>query len=177
MNENENLNQPTGMDGNPDNYQNPNDFQNQNDYQSQNGYQNQNGYQYQYDNRNVYQSVDVVPPDDGPKVSNAFGIASLVLGILALVLFCTCINVIMGVLAIIFGIVQLVRGANRAMPIVGIVTGAVGIIAFFVYWIAIMGSASWDEIYNDPYSILEEYESDYDIDLDSYQEDRGFVFQ
>lgn len=45
--------------------------------------------------------------------SIGFGIASLVLGILSLLLFCTCINWLTGILAIIFGIIQIVKSEKR----------------------------------------------------------------
>ncbi|MGN0342553.1 MAG: DUF4190 domain-containing protein [Roseburia sp.] len=111
-------------------------------------------------------------PQNKP-VGNGLGIASLVLGILSLVLFCSCVNIITGILAIVFGIVQLVKGGNKGMPIAGIVTSAISIIACVVYWVAIMGStASLADFYSDPSYYMEEYyddELEYDFDSDSFE--------
>lgn len=117
-----------------------------------------------------------VPPKK--PVGNGLGIASLVLGIISLVFFCTCANIITGILAIIFGIIQLVKGGNKGMPIAGIATSAISIIACVIYWIAMAGNAStFSDYYSDPSYYLEEYDEDsleyeykYDIDLDPIQE-------
>ncbi|MFQ7240625.1 MAG: DUF4190 domain-containing protein [Roseburia intestinalis] len=55
--------------------------------------------------------------------SEGFGIASLVLGIITVLLFCTCISWITGILAIIFGIIQLVKGNKKEWRFVGRITG------------------------------------------------------
>lgn len=113
------------------------------------------------------------PPQIKP-VGNSLGIASLVLGIISLVLFCTCANFLTGILAIVFGIVQLVKGGNKGMPIAGIVTSAISIIACVIYWVALMGSsATYSYLYSDPSSYLEEFygdELEYDFDSDSLDE-------
>lgn len=71
-----------------------------------------------------------------------FAVASMVLGLISLVLFCTGINVITAILAIIFGIVYLVkRRPEKGMAIVGIITGTFGIIAFVIYWALIIRAA------------------------------------
>lgn len=64
---------------------------------------------------------------------NGFGIASMILGILSLVLFCTCINIPIAVTAIVFGILHLGRHPeSKAFGIAGISTGALSIIAFII---------------------------------------------
>lgn len=113
------------------------------------------------------------PPQIKP-VGNGLGIASLVLGIISLVLFCTCANALTGILAIVFGIVQLVKGGNKGMPIAGIVTSAISIIACVIYWAALAGSAaSVSDFYSNPSSYMEEFYGDdleYDFDSDSLDE-------
>ena len=113
------------------------------------------------------------PPQIKP-VGNGLGIASLVLGIISLVLFCSCANFLTGILAIVFGIVLLVKGGNKGMPIAGIVTSAISIIACVIYWVALMGSsATYSYLYSDPSSYLEEFygdELEYDFDSDSLDE-------
>ena len=71
--------------------------------------------------------------------SKGFGIASLVLGILSLVLFCTCINIPMAIAAVIFGIIQLVcrKGSGTGLAVGGIITGVLSIIAFVAFWLLI----------------------------------------
>jgi hypothetical protein len=88
--------------------------------------------------------------------SEGFGIASLVLGIITVLLFCTCISWITGILAIIFGIIQLVKGNKKGMAIVGLITGGIGFIASVILYILIfftsLGSYSnYDDIYNHIY--------------------------
>lgn len=88
--------------------------------------------------------------------SEGFGIASLVLGIITVLLFCTCISWITGILAIIFGIIQLVKGNKKGMAIVGLITGGIGFIASVILYILIfftsLGAYSnYDDIYNHIY--------------------------
>ena len=97
--------------------------------------------------------------------SEGFGIASLVLGIITVLLFCTCISWITGILAIIFGIIQLVKGNKKGMAIVGLITGGIGFIASVILYILIfftgLGSYSsyndiYDHIYDDIYDDIED---------------------
>ena len=96
--------------------------------------------------------------------SEGFGIASLVLGIITVLLFCTCISWITGILAIIFGIIQLVKGNKKGMAIVGLITGGIGFVASVILYILIFftgfGSYSnyddiYDHIYDDIYDDIE----------------------
>lgn len=88
--------------------------------------------------------------------SEGFGIASLILGIVTVLLFCTCISWITGILAIIFGILQLVKGNKKGMAVVGLITGGIGLVASIILYILIfftgLGSYSnYDDIYNHIY--------------------------
>lgn len=86
----------------------------------QGGYSYQNGYQYQN-------------YDEPPRESMGFGIASMVLGIIALVLFCSCINIVLAIASIIFGIIHLVNcKSGKGFGIAGIIMSVLSIIAFFV---------------------------------------------
>lgn len=101
------------------------------------------------------------PQNDG----TGFGIASMVLGIISILLFCTCFNIITAIIAIIFGIIQLVKSKKKVFAIVGISTAAVSIILTIVFWIVVAPSISTDyyktfkteypdlyeEFYNDTY--------------------------
>lgn len=90
------------------------------------------------------------PPKRQKKDSDGYGIASMVLGIISIVLFCSCINVITGVLAVIFGILQLVENRRRWMAIVGIVTGALSIVLLIVSWGLILSSPAAYDIRQNP---------------------------
>lgn len=100
----------------------------------------------------------------------AFGVTSLVLGILTIVLFCTCISWITGVLAIIFGIIQLVKYRQKGLAIGGIITASIGLLLTIILYTAAfagMGSTStyndiYNEIYDDIYDDI--YDGSYDYD-------------
>ena len=113
-----------------------------------------------------------------PEGGVGFGIASLVLGIIALVTFCTfCLNVPLAILAIIFGIVQLVRGNGKGMAIGGLITAGCSLIAMIIFWIVMGFSMSnlsnlsnfdsymqqyEDQLYNNNYDYGDDYSDDYD---------------
>lgn len=162
--------QPQGYGYQPQpNYQQPQGYgypQQQNMYQTANpqaqgGYQSGANYNYgQY--------------EKDPKESTGFGIASLVLGIIAVVLFCTGCNILLAVLAIIFGIIQLVRSNYKGMAIGGIITGGLSIVFFIIYWIIVGGAAiSYDDIYDKyyyNYDSYNDYGDLYEEILEQYQD-------
>ncbi len=77
-------------------------------------------------------------------VSQGFGIASMVLGILALILFCSCVNIILAVIAIIFGIIQLATpGSKKGMAIAGLITSALSILLFLIFSVVFAVSADF----------------------------------
>ena len=89
----------------------------------------------------------------------------MILGIITVLLFCTCISWITGILAIIFGILQLVKGNKKGMAIVGLITGGIGFAASIILYILIfftgLGSYSsyndiYDHIYDDIYDDIED---------------------
>ena len=59
--------------------------------------------------------------------NQGFGIASMVLGIISLVLFFTFINLPLAILAVVFGGVQLAKGGQKGMAVAGIITGEIAI--------------------------------------------------
>lgn len=63
----------------------------------------------------------------GKKLSIGLGIASMVLGIVSLLCFCSGLNIITGIIAIVLGIVQIVTCEKKGMAIAGIVTAAISI--------------------------------------------------
>lgn len=117
---------------------------------------NGNGYQYYYEQ------------PEPKKEGSGFGIASLVLGIVSLLLFCTCLNWITGILAIIFGIIQIVNYRERGLAIGGIVTAALSLVFGIVFWIFMFysGAGTQYENYYD-YYFGNQYDGNYDGGSDS----------
>ncbi|MFG2218257.1 MULTISPECIES: DUF4190 domain-containing protein [unclassified Streptomyces] len=105
-------------------------------------------------------------PWGGPPPSNGMGTAAMVLGILAICLFCVygIPSLVLGVLALIFGIlgrkrVQRGEATNGGQALAGIITGSIGIffgvaiISFFIWLFVSHAEEFEDSGYNDdPYS-------------------------
>jgi hypothetical protein len=70
-------------------------------------------------------SVEARPTEQ--KQSNGFAIASLVIGIIALLGSC-CYGGLLGILGIIFGIIAIKQSQNQGMSIAGIATSAVALL-------------------------------------------------
>lgn len=97
--------------------------------------------------------------------SSGFGITSMILGILSLMLFCTCINIPLAVGAVVFGILQLGRGPQgKGMAIAGIVTAALSVVAFFA--MAVLMWRPFMQYYQEglPNTQRPRYEYEYDYD-------------
>lgn len=92
------------------------------------------------------------------KERKGFCIASLVLGIVAIVFFCIWyISIPCGVLAVIFGILG-IKSTNKGMAIAGLITGAIGlvvstviVIIIFMVALTVGISDSFDEIEDSTY--------------------------
>ena len=79
-------------------------------------------------------------------VSQGFGIASMVLGIVSLVLFCSCVNILLAIAAIIFGIIQLATpGSKKGMAIAGLITSALSILLFIIFSVTFAISTDFQE--------------------------------
>jgi hypothetical protein len=98
-----------------------------------------------YPGQGAYPSQGGYPGQGGPMNApkNGFGIAALVLGILAIVLSWSAVGgILLGVLAIIFGILGIRRAGrgqatNKGMAISGLVTGIVGLIIGIIVAVAL----------------------------------------
>lgn len=113
-----------------------------------------------------------------------YGIVSLVLGVISLMLFCTCINWVTGVIAIVFGIIQLVKNQERGPAVAGIVTAGLSLLlALILYGCLAAGmddaGMDYDEFYreyfrdyggSDDYGDSYHYYDDYNYD-DEYNYD------
>ena len=144
---------------------NPEKTMTDNPYYTNTSYGNGNT-NYNYGQSNGSTDYNYGQPNGNNKSeSEGFGIASLILGIITVLLFCTCISWITGILAIIFGILQLVKGNKKGMAIVGLITGGIGFAASIILYILIfftgLGSYSsyndiYDHIYDDIYDDIED---------------------
>lgn len=97
-----------------------------------------------------------------------FGITSLVLGIVSLLLFCSCVNWITGILAIIFGIVQITANREHGLAIGGIITAGISLLLNIMFWIFLFWSGvgeqsgNYYDYYNDSgYDNYYDYYDDY----------------
>jgi hypothetical protein len=99
--------------------------------------------------------------------SEAFGIASLVLGILTILLCVTMIlPVIMGICSIIFGIIQIRKKYSKGLGIAGICTAILGLIITAFIIVAIVYSASEANTTNSKYKSGNSYDYNYDYNND-----------
>lgn len=122
------------------------------------------------------QPFQSAPMPEQPQAGVGFGVASLVLGILALVTFCTgCINIPLAVLSIIFGIVQLVKRTGKGLAIGGLITSVLSMIAFVVFFAIIGMSIPKFSDLDDYSSFIDEYNQDDSYDYnDSYDYDDSY---
>ena len=76
--------------------------------------------------------------------SKGLGVASLVLGIVSLVFFCSCANIVTAIIAIIMGIVQIARFGKygRAYALGGIITSVISIILLVVFWVVVSSNTA-----------------------------------
>lgn len=105
------------------------------------------------------------------KDKKGLAIASMVLGIIALVLFCIwCISIPCAILSLVFGILSL-KSSKRGMAIAGISTGAVGfvlMILLYVFIFFVIGVGTFSGI-KDAIEYYEEYDNNYFYDsFDDY---------
>ena len=133
---------------------------------------NQNSFGYNYQNG--------APRDPGyykPPYNDGFAIASLVLGIISLVFFCACCNIITAILAVVFGIIHITRtDKRRGMAIAGIVTASLSVILGVVSWVLLTTNVNFmNSFRGDVEDIIPYFENEdsYDDFLDDYLEDYG----
>lgn len=138
------------------NYQNnnyqSNTYQDSNNYQSNNNYQNNNNYQgsayqsnnYQDNTQNVYSSAYAEPAASGGDSTPGLAIASLVMGIISIVLSCCCgVGIIFAIAGIIMAISankQVKTGIATAGLICSIVGGVFSLMGLAYYAIGFIGA-------------------------------------
>ncbi len=73
------------------------------------------------------------------KDGNTFGIVSLICGVIALLLFCTCLNIPLAIMSVIFGVVQIVNYKEKLLAGIGIALSAASLILMILAIIVLMG--------------------------------------
>ena len=102
------------------------------------------------------------------KKQSGFGIASLVLGIIGMILSCVCVGIIFDIIAIVLGIIAIADNPSRkGLAISGIITSVIGVIVFILF-VAIMGST--DDSKNQDIPVIVETETNVDNDLEENTE-------
>ncbi len=92
-----------------------------------------------------------------------YGIASRIVGIVSVLLFCTCINWVTGFLAVIFGIIQITKNKEHGLAIGGIITAAVSMVLSVVLYLAMwFGVTNAGITYED--LLYDQYEDSYESD-------------
>lgn len=107
--------------------------------------------------------------EEPKKEKKGFCIASMILGIVALIFFCIWyISIPCGILAIIFGILG-VKTVDKGMAIAGLITGSIGLVisslivmALFAFGFVLGITDALEEVDYDDYRTYEDYEWDYD---------------
>lgn len=110
--------------------------------------------------------------------NNGFGIASMVLGILALIFTCGCLNIPLAILSIIFAIIHINRKTGSVgFAIAGLVTSTISVILMVImvvlFWGVGSDASSW--MYADTMP-FEYFMDDDDGDDDDYDYDYGDDF-
>lgn len=109
----------------------------------------------------------------GKGQGKGLGIASMVCGILSIVLVCCSgyipfLPIVLGVVAVILGIVQIVKNESKGMAIAGIICGAIGVvmyIALLIIGFAVLGALGGELDYNELLRQLEDMENSLRIRL------------
>ena len=149
-------------------YNNNNSYGNAN--YNNNSYGNANYNNNNYGNYNV-NAGQLMEKGDGV----ALGVASMVMGIISVLMFCTCINFPLSIVAIILGIIQIVKNKEKGYAIAGIITSAISIVLGIFLWLMLtVGMVDTVNDYDTPYDSYyygdEFYYDDYYYD-DYYYDD------
>ena len=125
----------------------------------------------------IYSDESFAPQNE----SYGFAIASMVLGIVALLFSCTCINIPLAVLSVIFGVVHLTKkSVHNGMAVAGFVTSGISIAFLVIAMISLLmfsndvvsdPSGFTDDFYEE--FIIEQNENDDNYDYE-YDENDGY---
>lgn len=120
---------------------------------------NEENNQFENDEQQTDNYYNGEPQESRKGEGQGFGIASMVCGILAVIMACcmTYLGVTLGIVAIVLGIVQIVKNQKRGMAIAGIICGAIGLIAsvaMILFATYLISTGVYDEMINE---IVNEY--------------------
>ena len=125
----------------------------------------------------IYSDESFAPQNE----SYGFAVASMVLGIVALLFSCTCINIPLAVLSVIFGVVHLTKkSVHNGMAVAGFVTSGISIAFLVIAMISLLmfsndvvsdPSGFTDDFYEE--FIIEQNENDDNYDYE-YDENDGY---
>ena len=119
-------------------------------------------YQSAYTDKDAYQKAD-------SNSGGGFGIASMILGIISLAMFCTCLNIPIAAAAVVFGILQLMKGFRRpgsGPAIAGLITAGLSVLAFLATVLLLWGP--FQDLYRE--TLREMQESGYENEFDFYRD-------
>ena len=110
---------------------------------------------------------------------NGFGIASMVLGILALVFFCGCFNIPLAIISIIFAIIHINRKTGSiGFAIAGLVTSAISVILTVIMIVVFLfaGAGTTSLLYSEtlPFEYFMDGDDYFDYDGDDPVPDLPF---
>ena len=92
----------------------------------------------------------------------AFGMVSLIMGMVSLLMFCSCINWVTGIIAIVFGSIQVVKNEEKGFAVAGIVMAVLSmLLSVILFTCILMGIEDSGRSY-------EEFYRDYLYDYDAY---------
>ena len=127
-------------------------------------------------------AFDPVPPSEsGKKAGHPFAIASLVCGILGVLVCCCCIyllNLLFGVAAIVCAIISAIKSKKMSgLAIAGLILGILALIIFFCLfafesWISGLSKEDFDDLIGD--AIKDIFGEEY---YEQYMSDMGFTLE
>ena len=93
----------------------------------------------------------------------------MILGIISLAMFCTCLNIPIAAAAVVFGILQLMKGFRRpgsGPAIAGLITAGLSVLAFLATVLLLWGP--FQDLYRE--TLREMQESGYENEFDFYRD-------
>jgi uncharacterized membrane protein HdeD (DUF308 family) len=135
-----------------------------------NGSYHQMPYGNMYMNPAMQAGVNQKPAKKPKKDGYTLGLISMILGIVSIFLFATCLNYPLMIAAVVLGIIQLVKYRQKKMAIAGIVTSAISLILGILLLFALFGDGIGE--YRNKQS--QDYFQPFEIDIEDCLEDDFF---
>lgn len=139
---------------------------------------------YNYDDEKEF-NANFYQPEHykrGEKPGNGLGIASFVLGIIAVTIFASTLNVFFAIISIVCGIIQIVQCKKKGFAIAGIILSTVSIVLMIIFWILFTSNYKFMNLMEDYVdSVIQQYEVNEDnlfpgYDIDSEDEGNYYDF-